>query len=129
MCTPDRGGMLLFIARTPRGPKRVRSLQSPVDRTSRTAWAKIMLITAVIAAAAYWWSEEDESAAIRRLPEAQRAGLYQRTLQNLTTICEPAPGRSVRSFCRAEATFALQFRECDDACRQLARRQLSLPRP
>ena len=29
--------------------------------------------------------------------------LYQRTMENLKTICDPAPGRSVREFCREQA--------------------------
>jgi hypothetical protein len=78
---------------------------------------------------AYVWSAGEVTRALRHLPVEQRAGLYQRTMENLTTICDPAPGRSMRDFCRTEAEFALRFPECDDVCRAIARRQMSLPRP
>ena len=81
------------------------------------------------AVAAYWWSAGEEARALRALPEAQRAGLYLRTMETLRTVCDPAPGRSMRTYCREQAEFALQFPECDAACRQIARRQMSLPRP
>ena len=93
------------------------------------SWAAILVLTILFAVIADWWSADGEPRELRTLPETQRAGLYHRTIENLKTICDPAPGRSMRTFCRSEATFALQFPECDDACQQLARRQLSLPRP
>lgn len=77
----------------------------------------------------YGLLSDDEGREIRALPTAQRQGLYHRTMENLKTICDPAPGRSVREFCRAQAALALKFPECDDECRRTARRHLSLPRP
>ena len=82
-----------------------------------------------IAGAAYFWSADEETRALRQLPAEQRLGLYQRTMENLRTICDPAPGRSMRDFCREQAALALRFRECDEACRVIARRHMSLPRP
>lgn len=86
--------------------------------------AVVLLVTAGY----WWWSSEGEGREIRALPPAQRQGLYQRTMENLKTVCDPAPGRSMREFCREQATLALQFPECDDDCRRTARRHLSLPR-
>jgi hypothetical protein len=76
----------------------------------------------------WWWSSAGEGREIRALPAEQRQGLYKRTIEDLKTICDPAPGRSVRDFCRRQAAFALEFPECDDDCRRTARRHLSLPR-
>jgi hypothetical protein len=82
-----------------------------------------------LGATGYWLLTDDESHEIRALPVEQRHGLYQRTMENLKTICDPAPGRSMRDFCRSQAAFALKFPECDDDCHRTARRHLSLPRP
>ena len=82
----------------------------------------------LVIAGYWWWSSAGEGRGIRELPPAQRHGLYQRTMENLKTVCDPAPGRSVREFCREQAALALEFPECDDDCRRTARRHLSLPR-
>jgi len=83
----------------------------------------------MLAAAGTFLLGDDEEREIRALPAEQRRALYQRTVENLKTICDPAPGRSVREFCRNQASLALKFSECDDDCRRTARRHLSLPRP
>jgi hypothetical protein len=75
------------------------------------------------------WSAGQETRALQRLPDDQRISLYQRTIANLKEICDPAPGRSMRGFCREQAELALRFPECDAQCRVLARRHMSLPRP
>ncbi len=81
----------------------------------------------VIAGFAWWWSATAESRAIRALPEAERHGLYRRTMDNLETICEPAAPRSMRGFCRQQAELATQLPDCDESCQEMARRHLSLP--
>lgn len=81
-----------------------------------------------LGAVGWWWGETAESRALRALPQSERLGLYHRTLENLHAICEPVPGRSFREFCRAQAALILELPECDDACAEIARRHLSLPR-
>jgi hypothetical protein len=90
-----------------------------------TLAAAMLSLTAVT----YSLVSDDEAREIRALPVDQRQGLYHRTIENLKTICDPAPGRSVREFCRGQAALALKFPECDDDCRRVARRHMSLPRP
>ena len=87
-----------------------------------------MTVLLAIGIGYWWWSGEGEGREIRALPQAQRQGLYLRTMENLKTVCDPAPGRSMREFCRTQAALALEFPECDDDCRRTARRNLSLPR-
>jgi hypothetical protein len=82
-----------------------------------------------LVAAGYWLLSDDQAREIRALPVVQRQALYRRTMENMKEVCDPAPGRSVREFCRGQATLALKFPECDDDCRQIARRHMSLPRP
>jgi hypothetical protein len=81
-----------------------------------------------VVAGYWWWSSAGEGREIRALPPAQRQGLYQRTMENMKAICDPAPGRSMREFCRAQAELVLKFPECDEECHRTARRHLSLPR-
>jgi hypothetical protein len=99
-------------------------------RSARGALAGTVLLAGVLVLAIgyWWWSAGGEGREIRELPPAQRHALYQRTIENLKTICDPAPGRSVREFCRNQARLALEFPECDDDCRTIARRHMSLPR-
>jgi hypothetical protein len=97
---------------------------------SRRALVGAALIggTLLVVAGYGWWSSAGQGREIRDLPAGQRHALYQRTMENLKTICDPAPGRSVRDFCRGQAALVLEFPECDDDCRRTARRHMSLPR-
>jgi hypothetical protein len=112
----------------PNGSSRLPPFASPRPARSALAGAALLGGVLAIATGSWWWSSGGERREIRELPPAQRHALYQRTLENLKTICDPAPGRSVRDFCRNQAALALEFPECDDDCRRLARRHMSLPR-
>lgn len=100
-----------------------------LEKWQRGLVAAVVATGLATAGIAYFWSAGEGTRALRRLPAEQRLGLYQRTMENLRTICDPAPGRSMREFCRTEAERALQFPECDEVCRVIARRHMSLPRP
>jgi hypothetical protein len=107
------------------------TLRSPPPHAAarRAALSAIVLGGLLALVAGYWWwSAVGEGREIRALPPEQRQGLYRRTMENLKVICDPAPGRSVREFCRAQAALALEFPECDGECHRIARRHLSLPR-
>jgi len=68
-----------------------------------------------------------EERALQRLPPAERAALYHRTLDNLTTVCRADGKRELRDLCRGQAQLALLFPECDVACQATAREQLRTP--
>jgi hypothetical protein len=77
---------------------------------------------------AYWvWSAGEEQRAILDLPTAERRAFYDRTLQNLTSVCMGFDAVHFGDFCREEAERVLLFPECDDHCRDLAKRQLPKP--
>jgi len=61
------------------------------------------------------------------LPVHERAALYQRTIENLTSVCASEGKQSLRDFCRGQAQFALMFPECDRKCESAAREQLQTP--
>jgi hypothetical protein len=73
------------------------------------------------------WSSGEQFRVLRQLPESQRTGLYHRTLDNLNTVCKGRDRDSLRDFCEDQAMLVLQFRECDDACKVIAKEYL--PRP
>ena len=62
--------------------------------------------------------------AIRGLPESSRHALYLRTVENLKTVCTTG-NDGLRDFCVEQANLAMQFPECDKACRALAFAQIS----
>jgi hypothetical protein len=93
-------------------------------------WAKWSALIAGIAGVILllWWNEGAERRAIRDMPETERQALYTRTMQNLTSVCAPADD-ALRGFCQEQARLAMEFRECDQACLELADRQLSRVQP
>jgi hypothetical protein len=95
-------------------------------------WPLFLVPAAVVGAVfAFWlWAANAETRELRSLPDQQRLTLFQRLLDDLRNVCDPAPPRSLRDFCRRQAELALKFRECDGnpACQELARRHLSQPR-
>lgn len=64
--------------------------------------------------------------ALQRLPVQERAALYQRTMENLTSVCA-TEGHSLHDFCRDQAQLALMFPECDRKCEATARELLRTP--
>ncbi len=68
-----------------------------------------------------------EDRALARLPPADRAALYHRTLDNVRTTCAGERGRELRDFCRGQARLVLLVPECDAACEATARELLRTP--
>lgn len=68
-----------------------------------------------------------EDRALRRLPPAERAAVYHRTLDNLRSVCAGERSHELRDFCRGQAQLVLLFPECDAACQATAREQLRTP--
>jgi hypothetical protein len=90
--------------------------------------AYVLLAMLGVGLIAYWvWSLGEEQRAIRDLPTDERRAFFERTLQNLTTVCVGSDAVHLGDFCRKEAERILLFPECDDHCQDLARRHL--PRP
>jgi hypothetical protein len=69
----------------------------------------------------------EEGRALRRLPPAERAALYHRTLATLTSVCAGERRRDLHDLCRGQAQLVLLFPECDAACQATAREQLRAP--
>jgi hypothetical protein len=61
-------------------------------------------------------------AEIAALPAVERTALYDRTLATLRTVCAGSSGPQVADYCQDPADFVVGFPDCDQACRDLARR-------
>jgi hypothetical protein len=120
----------LRVVRPSDSPVRDRPVQP--SRASPPGW--LLLLGAGVALVCgcilIWWLGTADTREIQALPDAQRIPLYLRTMENLTTVCDPAASRSMRVFCHNEAALALRFRECDSdpKCQEVARRHLPQPR-
>jgi hypothetical protein len=122
------------------GPRRLilRShaiVPSPSETTSAPRWRRwvrglgVGLVIA-LAIGCIWWSATADERALRALPPEQRRALVTHSVQLLRSMCDPAPPRSLRHFCREQARLAAVFAECtDDAgCSTLVRRHIAQPR-
>lgn len=90
------------------------------SRFTRSLWLAVVISFGV----GYWvWSMGTEQRAIRRLPRSERVALYQRTLENVQTICA-SPDLALGPYCAEQARILLLFSECDDECRRIAGLQL-----
>ena len=69
----------------------------------------------------------EEGRALRRLPPTERAALYHRTLDTLTSVCAGERRRDFHDLCRGQAELVLLFPECDAACQATAHEQLRTP--
>jgi hypothetical protein len=90
----------------------------------------IGLTLALMAAFALWfWTRAEEASAIRDLPESQRTALFESTSRALVAVCDPMQRPPVLdAYCSYQASLILQFDQCEDSCRELARRAGQQPR-
>lgn len=96
---------------------------------SRRTSTSILVVLGVLGGFAFWiWSQGAERRAIRRLPEAARTAAYERTLENVRTVCA-APELALEDYCREQAVLLLEFPECDEACHELANGRIARRAP
>lgn len=82
-------------------------------------------LTVIVCALVYFDSRVGRE--LRRLPDADRRALYQRTIETLRTSCLKAEGPMLSDYCCEQADFIERFPECGADCRTLAKR--FTPRP
>jgi hypothetical protein len=99
-------------------------MENPPARKSRFTTRSLWLALAIALGVGFWvWSEGSEQRAIHRLPRDERLALYQRTLENVRTICV-SQDLALGPYCAEQARILLLFAECDDECRRLAALQI-----
>ncbi|HEY2775068.1 MAG TPA: hypothetical protein VGK20_13555 [Candidatus Binatia bacterium] len=91
-------------------------------RTS--SWLAGALLAMVVAG---WWSGREQRGLLS-LPAPIRREIYLRTLSSVTALCtDQRAADAVASRCQDSARFLVEFPECDEACRTLARPFLPEP--
>jgi len=73
------------------------------------------------------WLRSGQRSALLALPSAERVALYQRTLENLRSVCDRSRPSGLDSFCADQAELALDFEDCDAECRKLALAHHGIP--
>lgn len=82
-----------------------------------------LIVAVFLALAAMWlWQLTRPRRSVEALPDAERAALYQRTLETLRTSCSADHGVDLSEYCQQQAEFIVEFDACDADCRALARR-------
>jgi hypothetical protein len=79
-------------------------------------WLNVAAIIALLAAILVWQLAPRWFAP----PHPQRHEMYQRSLANVRTSCEPVKPE-LESYCREQASALLEFPECDAECVALVR--------
>jgi len=91
------------------------------------AWVVAAAIAAGIAIAAVR-TPSAEQRALSRMPPDERGKVYARAMENVKALCGQGPRTdALERECAEQIRFVLQFPECDDACRDIAR--MRQPRP
>lgn len=102
----------------------------PVRRSvSGRCWltVSVALLVAAGALLLWIWSQQSEKRAIQALPEVERRSLFGRTIEDLRSVCATGHAGDLEEHCSRQGRFILQFPECDEDCRELARRLLRMP--
>lgn len=92
------------------------------SRRDRPSWlSAIAVVLALVGLFFIWiWFRDSEGRAVRSMPAAERAALFQRTLEDVRTACGPGRAEDLLDHCEHQARFLLKFPECDAACARLA---------
>ena len=105
--------MDVFTDKLPETPKR------SVTRAGVLRVLGVMLFFFLFGLVWHWFTTAEERS-LRTLKPGERGQVYQRSLQNFTTLCsDPTPDVSREDRCREQVDFLSRFPECDDACRTL----------
>jgi cytochrome b pre-mRNA-processing protein 3 len=99
-----------------------------LSTSSACKWIAGFFVILFLSGLAIFWHQQT-SPELRQLPLSERRTLYLRTLDTLRTSCAVGSHSSsvLADHCRHQATFILQFPECDARCRTLA--DPFLPKP
>ena len=67
------------------------------------------------------WQTTAPGRSLSSLGEAERRVLHARTMDDLRTLCRPAPPEALRAHCRELAELVTPLPECDAECQALVR--------
>jgi len=115
---------ILFLPSRPRASSGEHPLVNPAARERRARWVFLAILAGALGlfGLGSYLQTHDEPDDIHRLTPAVRLSLYQRTLEEVETLChQPAASAgALRDHCVEQARFVEQLPECKDACRRSA---------
>lgn len=115
---------ILTLPSQPRPGAAERPVLDPVAGERRARWVVLAIVAGALGffALGAYLDVHDAADGMHDLTPAVRSSLYERTLDEVETLCrEPAASSgAVREHCVAQARFVEQFPECKDACRRSA---------
>lgn len=89
----------------------------------------VIVVLLAVALAIWIWRDEAERRALVGLPPAERAELYRKELGGFRDLCgQGERGDALQRQCTDKAKFLLEFPECDDVCKKLARSHIDAGR-
>jgi hypothetical protein len=91
----------------------------PVPRSGLPGRIAAILVPLLLLVVWIWWLGA-ERRAVRALPSAERGALFAETMRGFEDLCVP-PRAGLEQHCRREASFLLNFPECDDRCLSVTR--------
>lgn len=90
-----------------------------VPRHHLAARIAMVLVPLLLLIAWVWWLGS-ERRAIRALPADERTALFEQTMRGFDDLCVP-PRTGLELHCRREASFLLNFPECERHCLNVTR--------
>ena len=103
---------------------RERPRVDPPTGERRARWVMLAILAGALGffALGAYLDVHDEADGIHELTPANRLSLYQRTLDEVQTLCRESAASSgaLRDHCVAQARFVEQLPECTEACRRSA---------
>lgn len=78
-----------------------------------------LALVVVVLIALWTVDRRAEERALRSLPQADRRALYERTLENVRSLCSGDARYRLEGYCRDQADLLLALPECDAGCKVL----------
>ncbi len=105
------------------------SLVALPARLRRLPWPAALTIALILAVVGVGWLVIETTSpgrSLRALPAAERREVYERTMDDLRTLCGPGRSAAMRDHCRTLAELVAPLEECGPACEVLIRPILTL---
>lgn len=93
--------------------------ETPVERHRLLGRIAVVVVPLLLLVVWVWWLGA-ERRAIRSMPAQERAELFETTIRGFEDLCTP-PRTGLENHCRREASFLINFPECDDHCLSITR--------
>jgi hypothetical protein len=93
-------------------------------RLRRLPWPAALAIALILAVGGVGWLVIETTApgrSLRALPAAERRVVYERTMDDLHTLCGPGRAAALRDHCRELAELVAPLEECGPGCEAVIR--------